>query len=138
MEKLRFDSGMREFSVNGGKRLRFNPTDPNVVARFLQLGQKLSALAHELAQEKEGDGVALLCAADAKIKALLSWTFGQQNDFEEIFAGLNLLAVAENGERVITNFLEALRPILTEGAEQCMRAQTEQAVQKAVRRRSAQ
>ena len=30
MEKLSFDTGIREYDVNGNGVLRFNPSDPNV------------------------------------------------------------------------------------------------------------
>ena len=32
---------------------------------------------------------------------------------------MNLLAVADNGERVITNLFTALEPVLVEGAKRC-------------------
>ena len=36
MKKLIIDSGVQEYQlVEGGKPLRFNPSDPNVYARFM-------------------------------------------------------------------------------------------------------
>ena len=87
---------------------------------------------------QEGDGagvVRLLGKADSEIKALLSWVFGQDNDFDKILGGVNLLAVADNGQRVVTNLMEALQPILTAGAERCATQTADAAVQKAKARR---
>ena len=57
------------------------------------------------------------------------------NDFDKILGGVNLLAVADNGQRVVTNLMEALQPILTAGAERCATQTADAAVQKAKARR---
>ena len=56
MEKLQFDSGVKEYRINGGGVLRFNPGDPNVYARFLEAADKLQQLEQDLAQKAK-----LLC-----------------------------------------------------------------------------
>lgn len=143
MDKLVFDSGIKEFQIEGGGVLRFNPADPNVYARFLEAADRLLTLEKELtaqadAPESELDGLRLITRADREAKKILAWIFGAANDFDAILGGVNLLAVASNGERVVTNFLTALEPILLAGAEACARQQTEAAVAKAVARRAAQ
>lgn len=122
MEKLQFDSGVRCFKVNGGACLRFNPADPNLLCRFLEAEQKISALENTLAADP-GEPLALLARADRELKRLLGDIFGPGNDFDAIFQGVNLLAVAANGQRVITNFLEALEPVLLRGARSCAKAE---------------
>ena len=57
--------------------------------------------------------------ADEKMKGILGWVFGPENDFQKLLGGVNLLAVADNGERVVTNFFAALEPVLVEGAKRC-------------------
>lgn len=138
MEKLVFDSGVREFEINGAGVLRFNPGDPNVYARLVEAGEKIRAVEQELAQGTQTDGAAvlkLLAEADRRIKEILGWVFGEENDFEKLFGGVNLLAVAGNGERVIGNFIAALQPVLEEGAQRCVR-QVEDAVALAEQERS--
>ena len=49
--------------------------------------------------------------------------------------GVNLLAVADNGERIITNFFEALQPVLVAGAKRCASQTAQAAVAKAKARR---
>ena len=143
MEKIQFDSGMREYRINGTGVLRFNPGDPNVYARFLEAAQKIQGLEQALGQKaKETEGqdsgtqaVKLMADADRQMKDVLGWVFGKGNDFDEILGGVNLLAVAGNGERVVTNLFNALQPVLVAGAEACAREKTEQAVRKAKQRR---
>ena len=89
-------------------------------------------------EDPEADGAAvvqLLNRADKEIKGILSWVFGQENDFDTILGGVNLLAVADNGQRVVTNLLEALQPILVEGAERCAKEKVDAALRKAKSRR---
>ena len=86
--------------------------------------------------ETDGAGVVqLLNKADKEMKGILSWVFGQENDFDKILGGVNLLAVAENGQRVVTNLLTALQPVLVAGAERCAQEKVDNAVQQAKQRR---
>lgn len=141
MEKLQFDSGVKSYRINGGGVLRFHPGDPNLYSRFLEAVDKFKALEQELAQScarEEADILHVLEEADAKMKKLLNWIFGGDNDFQKLLEGVNLLAVADNGERVITNLLQALEPVLLEGAKRCAGQQAKAAVEKANARRKQQ
>lgn len=146
MKKLTFDSGVQEFRINGGSVLRFNPGDPNVYARFMEAAEKLQVMETDLAQkakelEDNDSGTAvvkLMAEADKQMKDVLGWVFGQGNDFDKILGGVNLLAVAANGERVVTNLLTALQPVLIAGAEACAQEKTSAAVAKARARRAKQ
>ena len=110
MEQLTIDTGLREYAVNGGPEhgggvLRFNPSDPNVYSRFCTLQNQLQELEQQVqAQSPTGtDAIQLLAQADQRAKGLLAEVFGPGNDFDAMLGGTNLLAVAGNGERVITN-----------------------------------
>lgn len=135
MKKISFDSGVQSYKLGDGV-LRFNPGDPNVYARFMEGAEKLRAVEQELANTPE-EPLAALRSADRQMKEVLNWVFGPGNDFESMLGGVNLLAVAENGERVVTNLFAALEPILVAGAEACAGAAAEAAVQKAQARREA-
>lgn len=142
MQKLNFDTGVKEYAIGGGV-LRFNPSDPNVYARFLEAGDKLKKAETELVAEAkkaapEGSDQAngetmlrLLQAVDKRMKEILAWVFGPENDFDSIFGGSNVLSVGSNGEYAITNFITAITPILKAGAEKCARQQTNKAVAQA-------
>lgn len=145
MEKIQFDSGIKQYKINGNGVLQFNPADPNVYARFMEAAQKIKQLETQLrakastAQEEGGAQIVQLMAdADKQMKDILSWVFGAGNDMNEILGGVNLLAMASNGERVVTNLFAALQPILMEGAQSCAKETTRAAVEKAKARRAAQ
>lgn len=146
MEKIRFDSGIREYCINDGEVLRFNPADPNLYERFLEAAEKIRALeaemieqAKDIPQEAAGEAVIRIMAdTDRKIKEQLNAVFGHGNDFGVLLEGVNLLAVGGNGERVVTNLFAALQPILEEGARLCAQEKTAQAVKKARARRAKQ
>ncbi len=130
MDKLLFDSGIREFQVNDTGVLRFNPGDPNVFDRFLSAREQLegiearlvergTAIADRKDQAAGEDSVRLMAEADKEVKAVLSRIFGPGNNFDEIMGGVNTMAIGSNGERVLTNFLAAITPILVDGAKRC-------------------
>lgn len=129
MEKIQFDSGMRSYRINGAGVLRFNPGDPNLYSRFLDAVEKLKEVETELTRQAETvqgeEIVKLMTQADEKMKGILGWVFGPENDFQKLLGGVNLLAVADNGERVVTNFFAALEPVLVEGAKRCAGQQAE-------------
>ena len=131
MEKFQFDSGVRSYRINGGGILRFNPGDPNLYSRFLEAVGKLQEAEKELTRQAETaqaeDIVKLMQQADEKMKNILGWVFGESNDFHKLLGGVNLLAVADNGERVVTNLFAALEPVLVEGAKRCAGQQAEKA-----------
>ena len=131
MEKIQFDSGVRSYRINGGGILRFNPGDPNLYSRFLEAVEKLQEAESELTRQAETaraeDMVKLMTQADEKMKNILGWVFGESNDFHKLLGGVNLLAVADNGERVVTNLFAALEPVLVEGAKRCAGQQAEKA-----------
>ncbi len=143
MEKLTFDSGIKEYQINGSGVLRFNPGDPNVYARLLDAADDIKAVENDLAEKAKGipqeDGAAvlrLMTEADKRMKEILSRVFGAENDFNDILGGVNVMAVCDNGERAITNLLNALIPIIQEGAEKCARQQIGEAVEKAKQNRA--
>ena len=138
MQKLNFDIGIKAYEIGGGV-LRFNPSDPNVYARFIETGEKLSeiekrmvAKAKELGTENAGATMLkLMEETDREMKDMLTWVFGAQNDFDAIFCGANILCVGANGERVITNFIHAIQPIMEAGAKKCAKQQVNSATAKA-------
>lgn len=132
MEKIIFDDGLKEYEVGGGI-LSFNPSDPNVYTRFMDATDKLLMIEENLinkAKAANGSGEAvlqILREADLEAKQVLGWVFGEHNDFDKILQGTNLLAVGTNGERILTNFLQALLPVIKSGAEACAKLKTDAA-----------
>ena len=141
MKKITFDTGLEEVVIGGGV-LRFNPQDPNLYARFDEAAKKLQAVEKEMMAKAEGaEGakvIQILHDADRKMKDVLGWVFGNGNDFDAILDGVNLLAIAQNGERVVTNLFAALEPVLVNGAMACAKKRAAAAAKKAESRRNAQ
>lgn len=138
MEKLTFDSGIREFEINGQGVLRFNPSDPNVYTRLLDALDEIKTVESDLVEQskeiRKDDGAAvlrLMAHADKQVKEILDKVFGPENDFDAILGGVNVMAVASNDERVVTNLLNVLTPIIREGAEKCAKQQADAAVAEA-------
>lgn len=148
MEQLIFDSGIKEYQINGKGVLRFNPSDPNVYARFVDAMPKIEQIEKEMAEKADNidkdSGAAgeqvlrIMRETDRKIKAELSSVFGDGNDFDQILEGVNLMAVASNGERVIANLINALQPIMENGAKECVRSEVAEAKLNRAQRRAMQ
>lgn len=145
MEKIVFDSGIKEYEINNNGVLRFNPSDPNVYARFFDAAEQIQQIEKDLVAkgesldntENSGEAaIRLMQEADTKVKGILSNVFGDGNDFNKLLGGVNLLAVATNGERVITNLMQALLPIIEQGAKRCSEQKVGDAVAKANARRA--
>ena len=124
MQKLNVDIGVREFQIGDGV-LRFNPSAPNVYQRFMEAIPKVEAVEQELVDkaqqiprdENNGkEALRLIAEADAKTKALLDEVFAG-NSFDSLLGGVSLMAVAGNGERVVTNLMAALYPIIERGTQ---------------------
>lgn len=127
MRKLVIDDGLVRLDINGNGVLKFNPSDFNVYERFYGLLKELPELEKKYTVEVEAApdeddvielvGIALekAKAIDTDIKAKLAAVFGPGNDFDQLLDGVNLMAFGKNGERVITNLLNALLPYMENG-----------------------
>ena len=138
MEKITFDTGVKTYQINENGMLRFNPSDPNVYKRFKDLGAKIEKLQAEYNERSKeitdgGEAIDLLAEYDHRMKEELSIAFGQDNDFDQIFDGANIMAIAGNGELIITNFLNAITPIVEEGVKKYAKMEAQKAVQEAKR-----
>lgn len=151
MKTVSIDTGVEEFQINGKGILRFNPSDINVYNRFMESQEAIEQLEEEYVQKTEGIAaqsdekgfpqvgklLAVTKELDSRVKERLSYVFGEQNDFDAIFEGVNLLAVTGNGERVITNFFQAFTPIIEKGISRYADARAKEAAEKAETARKA-
>lgn len=138
MEKLNINVGIKRYQlVEGGALLSFNPGDPNVYARYMELIPKIKAVEQEMAGKAKavdvnsGDAgeqtLKIMRETDRRMKEILNQIFGKENDFDEILVGVNLMAVTEGGSRVINNVLDALTPIMNDGAKSCVETEVKAA-----------
>lgn len=151
MEILNFDSGIKEYRLTeNGALLRFNPSDPNVYARYMDSLEKIQAAEKAMAEEASkidtengGEAVGesiirLMNNGDKQVKKILNDIFGHGNDFDKILDGVNLMAVASNGNRVISNLLEAFEPLMHEGIGSFITGEVEEAKKNRAQRRAMQ
>ena len=129
MENLNICLGVEEYQIAGGGVLRFNPTDPNIYAAFLDSRKALDGIYkgfRKRAQSaKDGaDVLQLLRDADGQLKALLT-EISPGNDFHQVLGGVNLLALGGNGKTVAENLLAALEEILSAGAKTLVEKEAE-------------
>lgn len=156
-KKLVVDTGILKLDVNGNGLLRFNPADFNLYQRFGTLARELPDLEKKYreaveipgATSSEGEGrsneetielvgkeLDLAKEIDADIKKKLSWVFGAENDFDMLLGGVNLMSPAGNGERVITNLMNALLPYIENGAKKHAKDAAADAVAQAKKNRA--
>ena len=148
MEKLNISVGIKQYQlVDGGAPLSFNPGDPNVYARYMEIVPKIKAVEQEMAGRAKAvdvnaadageQALKIMRETDTRMKRLLDQIFGENNDFDKILCGVNLMAVTENG-RVISNVLEALTPIMNAGAKSCVESEVSAAKLNREQRRAMQ
>lgn len=136
MQKITFDTGIKTYQINDSGVLKFNPSDPNLYKRFKDLRVEIEQIQKDYSErskttESGEDAIDLLAEYDARVKKSFSHVFGEENDFDSILGGANVMAVASNGELVITNFLDAMLPIVEEGVKTYAKMEAQKAVQEA-------
>ena len=136
MQKITFDTGIKTYQINDSGVLKFNPSDPNLYKRFKDLRVEIEQIQKDYSErskttESGDDAIDLLAEYDARVKKSLSHVFGEENDFDSILGGANVMAVASNDELVITNFLDAMLPIVEEGVKTYAKMEAQKAVQEA-------
>ena len=148
MEQLTLDVGIKEYNINGKAVLRFNPADPNVYERYISAIEKIDEIEKEMSEKakkiKESDkdysvkSLHLMREADIKAKEILSNIFGEGNDMEQIFEGVNVMAVSTTGKRVIENFMDIIGPIIESGASNFIAQRVNEAMLNREQRRKMQ
>lgn len=149
MEKLNISIGIKRYQlVEGGALLSFNPGDPNVYARYMEMVPKIKAVEQEMAGKAKAvdtnaadageKTLQLMRETDRRMKEILNQIFGKENDFDEILMGVNLMAVTEDGNRVVNNVLDALTPIMNDGAKSVVNTEVKNAKLNREQRRALQ
>ncbi len=127
MPTLSFDTGVKEYDVDGRAKLRFNPSDPELYARVLdfvdksdEIEMRYAALKEVMTGEMDEQGfpvggvevVTKIRQLDRELKDTLADIFGHDNDFDAIFDHRSCLAVTDTGRNILNNFFEAIAPII--------------------------
>lgn len=134
MEKISFNTGVKEYQLGELGTLRANFSDPNFCDRFVKGTDVISQIEKEVKEKEETldkndtkSILNLLNDFDSKVKDELNKIFLLGNDFHKLCGGMNLLAVADNGKNLLTNLLNALAPLIKDGIKQYSDAQVKDA-----------
>lgn len=111
MKELKFETGVVEMAVNGGRVIQFNPSDIGFVDTLYGLLGKIEAIDADMAKKKgKADDPAKLfdCAraSDKRMREAVDSVFGE-GFCGDVFQGVRLVALAD-GLTVIENFIFAI------------------------------
>ena len=98
MEKFNFDTGMKEFEINGAVTVEFNPTDAKTIKKIFDVFDSLDAKqeAYKAEIERCGNKVEIFDIAnrrDAEMRETLDGLFGKPI-CEPLFGTMNVYALA--------------------------------------------
>lgn len=144
-KKLKLNSGVETYEIDNGTQsgavLKVNFADTNLYFRFLEMQKALDELDKEFElktsefrgkvdekgfpmvdkdnnpTEKGREMIEVMHEIDVKIKDKLAEVFGSDNDFDSIFAGVNVMSLDQKGNSIISNFLEMITPIVKQSLE---------------------
>lgn len=110
MEKLTFDTGIKEYEVNGGEILRFNPSDSAFVGKlfnaFDSLDKKQEIYRAQIDSMKDKREIFEIAhKQDIEMRTIIDGVFGPICD--SLFGDMNVYAMAD-GLPVWCNFLLAI------------------------------
>lgn len=111
MKELKFETGIVELSVNGGRTIRFNPADLGFAETLYGLIGKIEAIDADTAKKKEktNDPAKIFDYArssDKRMREAVDSVFGE-GFCEAVFRGVRLMALAD-GLTVLENFIFAI------------------------------
>lgn len=111
MKELKFETGLVEMAVNGGRVIRFNPADVGFMDTLYSLLAKIEAIEAETRKKQDkGDDLAKLFdrsrASDKRMRDAVDSVFGE-GFCADVFPGIRLTALAD-GLSVLENFVFAI------------------------------
>ena len=123
MDEIKFETGLVEMSVNGGRTIKFNPSDIGFLETLYGLIGKIEAIDKDTAAKKaKTDDPAKLFdyarGSDKRMKEAVDAIFGEGFS-DDVFQGLRLVALA-GGLTIIENFVFAIVDKMDESVRENM------------------
>ena len=111
MKELRFETGLAEMTVNGGRVIRFNPSDVGFMDPLYTLLGKIEAIEAEANKKQAktdelGRLFDLSRSSDRRMRDAVDSVFGE-GFCDDVFSGVRLTALAD-GLSVLENFVFAI------------------------------
>ena len=128
MPEIRFSTGVVEMPVNGGRTIRFNPTDVGFLDTLYGLLAKVDAIDKETARKREktedvSKAFDYMRASDKRMREAVDDVFGEGFS-DDVFNGVRLMAQAD-GLSVLENFVFAVLDQMNENVTENMARRSE-------------
>lgn len=111
-EIISFDTGIREYDINGAFTARFNPTDENMVAKIERIMNTFDESKDELTADGNFSAFATL---DAHMREMIDDLLGAGAS-DALFPNINTFAIS-NGLPIFMNLLFAICDICADAFE---------------------
>lgn len=111
MAEIRFDTGVVEYQVNGGRTIRFNPADIGFAETLYGVIAKINTIDEETRKKRENTADYSKIfdynrAADKRMREVVDAVFGD-GFCADVFGDIRLVALAD-GLSVVENFAFAV------------------------------
>lgn len=110
---ISIDLGLKSYTIEDAECnevgvIRFNPSDPGLLARWEEASEQMRLLAKEPVTDAAG-----IAELDKRIKEQMDYAFGTPVS-GVLFQSVSSLAMCANGKMVLENVLSAFEPIIKE------------------------
>lgn len=111
MEELKFEIGLKEMQVNGGRIIRFNPSDEGFLETLYGMIIKVQNILAEMEKKRaKNDDLSKIFdysrTREKQLREVVDSVFGE-NFCADVFVDIRMLALAD-GMTVLENFLYAV------------------------------
>lgn len=111
MADISFATGLVEFSINGGRKIKFNPSDIGFMENLYDLVAKVDAISSDMGKKKENASnpakfFDIARTGDKKMREATDSLFGE-GFCEDVFGSVRLYAMAD-GLTVLENLVFAI------------------------------
>ena len=126
MEKLNFNLGYKEYTINGDENavIRISTTDFGLIDRLNKMRNKAGDIVAELEKIKQSEDEEIILSAittsGEKMRTLIDEVFGEGTS-DNVFGSINCLSFA-GGQPVALNFLDAIMPVIQADIEKEQKA----------------
>lgn len=123
MEELKFETGLVEFSVNGSRTIRFNPSDPGFLETLYGLVAKIDAIEADMAKKKDKSNdpakfFDIVRSSDKRMRDAVDSVFGD-GFCADVFNGIHVTALA-GGLTVLENLVFAIMDRMDDSVKENM------------------
>lgn len=128
MQSISFDTGSKEYEINGKSTVKINIADLNMKARVDEMSPVLDRIVKEMS-EIDTPTAQQLQSFDAQVKEIIDYAFGAPVS-QAAFGNLNCLSPNSRGELIFEAFINAFMPLLQKDMAKLSESQSRKIEQK--------